>query len=148
MNIWKLFREMEGLQKNLEEVTKGLGLPGFPKISFLSGLYPRTFPQMNLSEDDNNLYLEALAPGIDPDSLNLSVTRNNLTISGTKGELKMDTEHVHRQERIGGKFSRSIDLPVTVDSSKIAAEYKNGLLLVAIPKAEEAKPHQIKVNIG
>jgi len=147
MNIWKLFHEMEGLQKNLEQVTKGFGLPGLPKISFLPGSNPRHFPQVNLSEDKDNVYLEAMAPGVAPESLNVNVTRNTITISGTKTELKTETEHVHRQERVGGKFVRSVELPITVDSSKIAAEYKNGLLLITVPKAEEAKPHQIEIKV-
>jgi HSP20 family protein len=105
---------------------------------------------VNLHEDQNNVYVEALAPGVDPASLQLTVVRNTLTITGEKrrvpGEIK--PEAFHRSERATGKFVRSIELPVEVDEDRVKADYKHGLLTVSLPKAEKARPKQISVQVA
>jgi HSP20 family protein len=96
------------------------------------------------------VYVEALAPGVDPASLSLSVLRNVLTISGEKRRVPGDIkpEAFHRSERATGKFIRNIELPVEVDENKVKADYENGLLMVTLPKAEQAKPKQISVQVA
>jgi HSP20 family protein len=91
-----------------------------------------------------------VAPGIDPESLNLTVVRNDLTISGEKKRLpsEIKPEMFHREERATGKFVRTITLPVEIDDNKISAEYKNGLILITMPKSEKAKPRQIQVQVS
>jgi HSP20 family protein len=76
--------------------------------------------------------------------------QNRLTLSGEKSPISSDVkaEAFHRNERASGKFLRTVDLPVEVDDSKVEAEYKNGLLVVAISKAEKAKPKQISVSVA
>jgi HSP20 family protein len=91
-----------------------------------------------------------VAPGIDPESLNLTVVRNDLTITGEKKRLptEIKPEMFHREERATGKFVRTITLPVEIDDNKISAEYKNGLILITMPKSEKAKPRQIQVQVS
>ena len=105
---------------------------------------------INLLEDKDNLYVEALTPGVDPQSLNVTVMQNRLTVSGEKSGIDADIkpEAFHRNERASGKFVRTFDLPVEVNEGGIQAEYKNGLLSIALPKAEKAKPRQINVRVA
>lgn len=105
---------------------------------------------MNLHEDRDHVCVEPLAPGLDPNSLTLTVVHNTLMISGEKKSAPADIkpEAFHRQERASGKFVRTITLPVEIDESKVGAEYRNGLLLITLPKAEKAKPKQITVQVS
>jgi len=148
MAEWDPFDGMESLRQEIDRAFEGFGL-GPNRVAFLPGRAPRRYPLINLLEDKERLYIEALTPGVDPQSLNLSVMQNRLTISGEKSRIAGDVkpEAFHRSERASGKFVRAVDLPVEVDEGAIQAEYKNGLLLVTLPKAEKAKPKQINVNV-
>jgi HSP20 family protein len=105
---------------------------------------------INLYEDRDHLYIEALAPGVDPASIDLTVVRNVLTIAGEKRRLPGDITPAafHRSERATGKFVRHIELPIAVDENTVKADYRNGLMMVTLPKAEQAKPKQIKVQVA
>ena len=119
------------------------------RAAFLPGHGARQYPLVNLSEDEGNLYVEALAPGVDPKSLELSVLQGTLTIKGEKpGLAQVTADAYHRNERAAGRFTRTIELPVQVDAGKVQADYRNGLLLVTISKSEVAKPKQIQVNVA
>lgn len=107
------------------------------------------FPLMNVSSDENNLYVTAELPGVSPEHLELSVEKNNLTLRGERKIAEADQKvSYHRRERESGFFRRVIDLPVKIDADQVKAESKNGVLSVILPKAKEAKPRQISVNIG
>ena len=151
MRSWDPFREMDARFRELERAVAGLPPRGDGSIrsSFLPGRAARAYPLINMAEDKDNVYIEALAPGIDPQALELTTVRNTLTISGEKlGPSGVAAEAFHRSERAAGKFVRTIDLPVDVDSSRVSAKYADGLLLVTLPKAEEAKPRQIQVAVS
>jgi HSP20 family protein len=81
--------------------------------------------------------------------MNVTLEQNRLTLSGEKSRVpsEIKPEAFHRSERASGKFVRTIDLPMEVNEGAIEAEYKNGLLLVTLPKAEKAKPKQIQVRL-
>ena len=152
-HTWNPIRELEALRHEVESVfeeftNEGVAWP-FWRSSFLPGRSGRTYPLVNLSDDKDALYVEALAPGINADTLDISVHRNVLRISGEKSELtaNIKPEAFHRNERGAGKFVRLIELPVEVDRDKIHADYKDGLLLITLPKVEAAKPKQITVTV-
>jgi HSP20 family protein len=106
-------------------------------------------PSVDIYEHDGNLVLKAELPGIDPKDVDARVENNVLTLSG---ERKLDNEvkkeSYHRVERSYGAFSRSFTLPNVVDTDKIKAEFKDGVLRLVLPKKEEAKPRQISISVG
>jgi HSP20 family protein len=145
------FAEMEALRQEIDRAFEGFGLGQSPsrRVAFLPGREPRHYPLINLLEDKDNFYVEALTPGVDPESMNVTATQNRLTLSGEKtGGVDIKPEAFHRNERASGKFVRTIDLPVEIDEARIQAEYKNGLMVVTLPKAEIAKPKQISVKVA
>lgn len=148
-NPW---REIEALRRDFDRVFNHSGSVNGPtfRSAFLPGRAARQYPLINLSEDRDYIYVEALAPGVDPDSIDMAVVRNVLTISGEKRRLPEDIkpEAFHRSERAAGKFVRSIELPIEVDVDDIKAEYQHGLLKVTLPKAAAAKPKQIQVSVA
>ena len=122
----------------------------FSRISFLPGRAARSYPLLNIGEDDANIYVDALAPGIEPDTLNVSVTGNQLTIAGQKTPLpeEVNPEDIHRTERSAGQFVRSVSLSAAVDREKVEANYKDGVLKIVLPKSEEARPRQVQVRVA
>ncbi len=147
MSIWNLFKEMEQIQSQLGELAKTNSVGGWPRMAFLPGLSARHFPMMNVVADDQNIIVEALAPGLETSSLKVSAIRDKLTISGEKAGIKIDSDKFHRNERSAGKFTRTIELPVPIDPDKVQAEYANGILKITLPKVEEAKPRQIEIKL-
>jgi len=149
MAQWNPFEEMEALRQEIDRAFEEFGADQRPRqqVAFLPGRGPRRYPLINLLEDREHVYVEALTPGVDPQSLNVTVVQNRLTIAGEKTRIPdIKPEAFHRNERAAGKFVRVIDLPVEV-SEGIEAAYKNGLLVVTLPKAEKAKPKQISVKV-
>lgn len=117
-----------------------------------SGGQPRrfgasAFPAVNAWEDDDNLYVEAELPGFELDDLEMYVTgENQLSIKGQRKQPQLEGGTWHRQERGFGSFSRMIELPAAVDSEKVDAEFKLGVLRITLPKREEVKPRRIEVK--
>jgi len=107
----------------------------------------RVVPAIDLYQTEEAVVLKASLPGIDPDDLKISVTGDVLTIQGeqtAENEEKQATYHI--RERKWGSFSRSLSLPVPVQSEKANAEYENGILTLTLPKAEEIRPKTITVK--
>src|SRR2546423_8372717 len=106
-------------------------------------------PAVDIFENEHDLSVKADLPGIDPKDLDIRVENNILTIRGErKFEKNQEQGDYLRVERAYGSFSRSFALSNTVNTEAIKADYQNGLLTLLIPKREEAKPKQIKVNVG
>lgn len=150
MHVWDPITLMDAWQRELDQAIQRRGGPGRGgRTAFLPGQGARQYPLVNIHEDAQNVYVEALAPGVDPQSLDLSVAQGSLTIAGEKpGMAQVSAEAYHRNERAAGRFVRTIPLPVEVAAERVSAEYRNGLLVVALPKSEEAKPRRIPVSLA
>jgi HSP20 family protein len=104
-------------------------------------------PPCDIYETDDQIVIKAELPGLRREDIKISIENNVLTISGErKLEEEAKRENYHRIERSYGRFMRSFMLPTTVDTGKVSAEFKDGVLSVALPKREEAKPKAIEVE--
>ncbi|APG28449.1 hypothetical protein A7E78_11675 [Syntrophotalea acetylenivorans] len=142
-----LFREMELLRREIDDVFRGsAGRRMFDSV-FMPGIGQRGYPLINLHNDEDNLYVETLLPGVDPSELEMTVQQNTLTISGERHKAETPEKVVwHRRERGAGKFLRTVELPLDVKTDEVRAEYKDGLLRVTLPKAEAAKPTRVAIE--
>jgi HSP20 family protein len=149
-----ILEEMARMRREIDRIAGEGGLSSwtfpFSRISFLPGRASQVYPLINISEDNNNFYVDALAPGLDPETLNVSVTGDQLVISGEKKPLpkNVKSEYVHRSERAAGQFTRSLSLSAGVEGDHVQANYTNGVLKIVLPKVEAAKPKQIAVKVS
>jgi HSP20 family protein len=108
-----------------------------------SGVYPA----LNVSEDNECLFVRAELPGFDPKDIEISTQDDNLVLKGErKIEQESDNAVYHRRERESGTFQRILSLPAAVNHDKVTASFRNGILTVTLPKAPEAQPRRVKVT--
>src|ERR1700726_4239028 len=138
------FRGVTTLQEQINHLFgNGLGRTGEE-----SNLTPWA-PAVDIYETENELVVKADLPDRNPQDLDIRVEDNILTIRGErKFESKVSDDNYLRIERAYGSFSRSFSLANSVNSDAIKADYHDGVLMLGLPKTEEAKPKQIKVNVG
>ena len=106
-------------------------------------------PPVDIFETDNNLVLKAELPGVDPKEVEVRVEDSTLYLKGQRNfEREVKEENYHRIERSYGSFTRTFALPSSIDPEKVAAEYKDGVLTLTMPKREEARPKTIKINVS
>ena len=143
---WEPFRDLLSSQKDFDRLFRATFSPFFRA----GDLSTRTWaPAVDIYEDNNNLVLKADLPGVDPKDVEIKVENGTLYLSGErKFEKEVREENYHRVERSYGAFSRSFSLPNSIDADKVVAEYKDGQLILTMPKREEAKPKTIKVNVS
>jgi HSP20 family protein len=147
---WEPFRDLVGLQERMnrlfDESFRGLGRGGSDDEWSLGGSWA---PAVDIFQQEGNIVLKAEVPGMDPKDVEIRVENNVLTL---RGERKFDDEvkreNYHRVERSYGAFTRSFTLPNVVDTEKIKADYRDGVLRVTLPTREEAKPKQITISVG
>ena len=108
-----------------------------------------SFPAMNMWEDNEHYFLEAELPGFEMNAIELMASEGNqLTISGERQPPAIEGGTWHRRERGFGRFNRIVTLPAAFNADKVQAQLRDGVLLVKLPKAEEAKPRRIEVKAG
>ena len=147
MASWDMFRELDSLRREVDEAFRGAGLARPFRSTFLAPVTTRRFPLVNFSEDDGNLYIAALVPGVDPKAIDLSVVRNSVTISGERKPFEeKEGQLVQRCELGSGKFTRTLELPVDIDPDKINAECKDGIMRIILGKSEHAIPRKIEIK--
>lgn len=118
-----------------------------PLLSAVTRPSERWLPAVDVLEKDGSLILRAEVPGVNEKDIDLKIEGNVLTLKGEKKqEHEEDRNNYHRMESYYGSFARSFTLPDTVDRDNIKAEYKNGILVVTIPRKAEVRPREIPVN--
>jgi len=143
---WTPFQELAGVQNRVNRLFHEM----YGRQSDDVLTHGAWIPPVDIYENSQSeLVLRAELPAMTREDIDVTVENNTLTL---RGEKKLDREvnedQYHRVERTYGSFSRSFSLPETVDVTKVAAEYKDGVLTVRLPRREDAKPRQVKVNIA
>jgi HSP20 family protein len=107
-------------------------------------------PPVDIYEGPNHeMIIKAELPDVRREDIDIRVENNTLTLSGEKKfDDNVKEDQYHRIERVYGQFTRSFSLPATIDTEKVNADYKNGVLIIKLPMREEAKPKQIQVQVG
>jgi HSP20 family protein len=138
-----MFSELNRLQDVLDQVFRPA------ERSSIRGLSGASFPVINVGATPDAIEVMALAPGLDPGALQLTVDRGLLIIAGErKSEVPEpgDATSVYAQERFSGNFRRVVSLPDDADPGKVDANYRDGILRVTVAKRESSKPRRIEVS--
>lgn len=142
-DIDRMFDAMGMLRGRLDDLYNELDRPASWGSNWLAGgNYPRT----NLYDRGDRFELIAEVPGLAKDDLGVKIQGNYLEISGEREVKAPEGYRVHRSERGSASFTRSLTLPADVDSGKVEATLKDGILVLALPKSEAAKPRQISIS--
>ena len=146
---WEPFREFSTQQdrmNRLNRIFRESYSPEGPEEALTTTNYA---PPVDIYEDEHNITLKLEVPGIDEKDIDVQVVSNTLTVHGErKIEKEEKEENFRRVERQYGEFTRSFTLPSSVDPAQVSAHYDKGVLKINLAKKAEAKPKQIKVNVG
>ncbi|MDR4503927.1 MAG: Hsp20/alpha crystallin family protein [Candidatus Scalindua sp.] len=139
MLLPSVFQDLSGLQ---EAVDRSFNTDFFNSLTSGRGVYPA----VNIFEKDGDTVLVAELPGVKKKDINIEVKENTVRLSGERA-IKYDKNvSYHRAERNSSKFDRTLKLPINVQTDKVKAEYKDGLLVLCLPRAEKDKPKQITIQ--
>lgn len=135
------WRELDQMRRDMDRLFSD----SFPRVRRMRA---SGFPAINVwTNDDEGAVLTTELPGIDPDDVSISVTGDTLTINGCCKPVEApESAQYHRRERSRGDFSRTVQLPYTIDPNKVEARVDMGILTVVLPRAEAEKPRQISVK--
>ena len=144
---WDPFRELATLQNRVNSIFQDYGR-GQDELTTTTSFVPA----VDVYEDEHKVTLKLEIPGVSQEDVDIRLENNTLTVRGErkfeKEEKEEKEENFHRIERRYGSFARSFTLPSTLDSENVQANFENGVLKIELAKRAEAKPKQIKVNIG
>ncbi len=142
---WDPFHEFSTLQDRMNRLFRESQTDGREEALTTTSFAP----PVDVYEDEQNIVLKIEVPGIDEKDVDVRIENNTLTVHGErKLEKEEKEENYRRVERQYGSFTRTFTLPQTVDAEKVSAHYDRGVLKVNLSKKAEAKPKQIKVNVG
>jgi len=145
---WSPFKELEDMRKDIERMFEEFFEPFSRRRRRWWSREGMIVPNIDVYDKKGEVVVKAELPGVEKDNIDITVTKDTLTI---KGEIKKDEEvkeeDYYAREISYGSFARTIALPVEVDSEKAKATFKNGILEIVLPKKEEAKPKEIKVEV-
>ena len=141
---WRPFRELSDFRRQMDRLWDSF----FSERPLARIWESEWTPFLDMSEAKDNFVVKAEVPGMDAKDIAISLTGDVLTIKGEKKQEKEEKEEdCHLVERSYGAFSRSVRLPAEVESSKIKASYKNGILKITLPKSEKVKAKEVKIKV-
>ena len=144
-DVFRPLEELERLRREMDRLFERV-------MSRRSRLVPapgRVFPPVNITEDKDYFYIRAEMPGVKLEDIDISVEADTVVIGGErKPEDVGENVTYHRREREMGSFRRAIRLPSAFDPEKVDAVFRDGILLITLPKAQNAKPRQVQVKTG
>ncbi|MUG91264.1 Hsp20 family protein [Scytonema sp. UIC 10036] len=141
---WEPFREVESLQRQLNRLFDEIAPTGRREEEGIAFI-----PSAEIQETPDAVHLKVEIPGVDPKDLDVQVSPEAVSISGErKLEIKTEERGITRTEFRYGRFQRVIPLPTRVQHDQVQAEYKDGILKLRLPKAEEDRNKVVKVNLG
>ena len=143
LTAWPSFDRWINLRDDLNTLFE---LPSWSNFGRQGQLFSGWSPALDLYQNNDNVIAVVELPGMRKEDIEISLHEGTLTINGERKSESSNGEKAERSERYTGKFRRSITLPARVDPNKVSATYRDGILTVTLPKAEEAKPKQIQVN--
>lgn len=139
------FREFERMRREMDRLWDTFFEGGLRRRAEEGGEW---LPSLDVAETKNELVVKAEVPGMNPKDIDISLSDGVLTIKGEKRQEKEEKEaDYHLVERSYGSFIRSVQLPKEVQSDKISASYKDGILKISLPKSEEAKKKEVKIKV-
>jgi len=142
---WDPFRDLNILQERMNRVFEDAAVRGWKSDE--PSATTSWSPAVDIYETDSEIMVQAELPGVDRKDIALQLENNVLTLKGDRRfEKETNQENYHRIERSYGGFSRAFTIPTTVDEEKIRADYKDGILKIALPKKEQVKAKQIKIG--
>ena len=143
--VWRSMDRWANLRDEINGLFEG---PFWPNGARETQLFNGWTPALDVYQTTDDVVAVVELPGMRKEDIEISLHDGMLTIGGERKEDSPEGEKTARTERFVGKFRRSISLPTRVDAEKVNATYKDGMLTVTLPKAEEVKPKQIQVNVG
>ena len=145
LGSWLRFGRLTNLRDEIDRLFEA----PLSELARSSQIFSGWTPALDVYEDKDNVFVRAELPGMKREDISLTLHDGSLSISGErKSEEKLRDAEVYRSERFFGHFQRTVTLPTPVQAETVKAQYKDGILTVTLPKAEEAKPKQINVNVG
>ncbi len=141
---WEPFREMTDIQQEVNRLFDSF----FGRPATLASGERMWMPLADMYETKDDLYVTFEIPGVSEKEISVSITGDVLTVKGErKWERTEKDEAFHRLERVYGKFERAVPLPTLVQGDKVKATYRDGILEIKLPKAEQIKPKEIKIEL-
>jgi HSP20 family protein len=143
---WDPVRDLATMQNRINRFVRESYSPEGPEEALTTTSFA---PPVDIYEDEHTITVKMEVPGIDEKDIDVRIDNNTLTVHGErKMEKEEKEENFRRVERQYGSFTRSFTLPSSVDSGQVSAHYDKGVLKINLAKKAEAKPKQIKVNVG
>jgi HSP20 family protein len=146
---WEPFREFSTMQDRMNRMNRLFRESYSPEAPEEALTTTNFAPPVDIYEDEHTITLKLDVPGVEENDIDVRIQDNTLTVHGErKIEKEEKEENYRRVERQYGTFTRSFTLPSSVDTGQVNAHYDNGVLKIRLAKKAEAKPKQIKVNLG